>query len=203
MIAVNKRTPEILFLALYNDDSPEDPCAMGEWTVHSFSPRHNAYKDPQSFDFDAMRPQFEEGSAFMLSYFEHGQCQWSLQDEGADCPWDSVSKAGILVWQGKPEDMPGTLEERREWARGFLKTYTDWCNGEVYGYALTDEAGEHVDGCSGYYGHDLDYMFQEIRRATNGATVKVLPDCGASGLADSYRATTGEQTTAKKIVTYR
>jgi len=32
-----------------------------------------------------------------------------------------------------------------------LKTYTQWMNGDVYGFILHDEDGEHQDSCWGFY----------------------------------------------------
>ena len=32
-----------------------------------------------------------------------------------------------------------------------IDMYNKWCNGEVYRFTLYDEAGEYVDGCSGFY----------------------------------------------------
>lgn len=47
----------------------------------------------------------------------------------------------------KPKDWKKQVEEE-------LKTYTQWCNGEVYYFVLYDEDGEMVDSCGGFYNID-------------------------------------------------
>jgi len=41
-----------------------------------------------------------------------------------------------------------------------------WMNGEVYGYVVEDEKGNHVHSCWGYY--DMDLCLQEARAAVDG-----------------------------------
>lgn len=37
-------------------------------------------------------------------------------------------------------------------AQGFCEYYTDWANGNIWGYVIEDEDGEHVDSCWGFIG---------------------------------------------------
>lgn len=109
---------------------------------------------------DELAAKLESGLAFFLSYYEHGGCAWSLSDEGMQCDFDSVSMAGILVWP-HPEDEIGakSLSDRAEDARGFLKEYNAWANGDGYGYSIEDGDGEDIDSCWGFYGDD--YMLND------------------------------------------
>lgn len=166
----------------------------GQWQHISFSNRHYNYEHPDKY----LRPIYNErgrlqgveprsiglrrkmqvGLAYVLSYFEHGQCEWGLQGETFQCQWDTAQIAGLLIWPHKPNEMGAkTPEDRAEDARNFLKVYTDWCNGEVYGYRVTtqqldpddpdylDEDGDEISSCWGYFGSDSDYMKQEIQSA--------------------------------------
>jgi hypothetical protein len=153
------------------DYSAEDPCSYDGWKVHSFGRRHSNYADPRDVGFDddgqpteELREKLKKGLAFKLSYFEHSNCGWSLQGEGYDCPWDSVNFAGLLVWEQDEGDLgPSTFEERQKDARGFIETYTDWCNGRCFGYRAAkvrdcptcgqeEEVDDHVDSCWGFIG---------------------------------------------------
>ena len=40
----------------------------------------------------------------------------------------------------------------RRCAQGEINTYLSWANGDVYGYVVEDENGEHLDSCWGFYG---------------------------------------------------
>jgi len=148
---MKKHTPKNITVGLYHDECPDCPTEFSDWKLVSFNQRHNSFGEIE--DLEELKKRIKEGTAFSLSYFEHGQCSWSLSGEGSNCPWDSVSYAGVLYWEGegKPEE---------EWARGFLEEYTNWCNGNVYGYTIEDEDGEEVDSCWGFY--DAEYMFAEI-----------------------------------------
>ena len=192
------------------DDNQEKPEGTG-WTLYSFSRRHASFKHPDNFttpddpeiEPSALQKEVAEklkvGHAFWLSYFEHSGCVWSLQGQGPECRWDSVHKAGIVIFD-TTEDclMPETwtLEERAKDAAGFLETYTCWCNGEVYGYQIAEvthckECGHEIvkedpdDSCWGFYGNDIEYMASEVRAALDGdADVTIAGD--AKFLADHH-----------------
>lgn len=42
----------------------------------------------------------------------------------------------------------------RHCAQGEVETWKEWADGEVYGYIVENEFGEHVDSCLGFYGDD-------------------------------------------------
>lgn len=121
---------------------------------------------------------------WFLSYFEHTTCRWGLQGTMSGMPdfrWDGTEFAGFLEvtvpdderewWDGRPE------EDRREAAESFVQEYTDWANGEVYGYEIEeleptktcDLGYEHeqigeVDSCFGFIG--FDNIQDEVRGIT-------------------------------------
>ena len=125
-------------LEIYHADYPDDPNEDGLWRVHSFCRRHMHFTDPDEFATPESVDAVKEGQAFYLSYFEHGNCVWSLMDEGPQCRFDSVRIAGYLEYygEGKPTEAD---------AREFLEYYTDWCNGSLYDVQLLDEDGDYID----------------------------------------------------------
>lgn len=144
---------------LYSPDV-ESPCENDGWKVYSFSTRHKNYADPEHFR-DAngkttlgIRNKLRAGTAFFLSYYEHGNCQWSLNGEGPYCPWDSRNMAGIIVWEQDIDNLgPKTYEERESDARAFLKVYTDWVNGDIYFFSI-EQDGHPIDSCRGLIGDE-------------------------------------------------
>ena len=50
--------------------------------------------------------------------------------------------------------MRKALYYARQCAKGEIETFLAWAEGEVYGYIVEDEDGEHLDSCWGYYGDD-------------------------------------------------
>ena len=51
---------------------------------------------------------------------------------------------------------------------GEVETYDQYLTGDVYGYVVRDEAGEHVDSCWGFFG--LEYACQEAKAALASAS---------------------------------
>ncbi len=168
---------------LADDSSPDDPSEFdGAWKLYSFNRRHRSYKDPQAFFPDGkpsigLRRKLDVGTAFVLDYFEHGNCVWSISGGGPECAWDTSHGAGLLVWEHPVKDMGAKTRDGREKdARLFLETYTCWCNGEVYGYSIDEVVTlpcghtetRHVDSCFGFYGNDIAYMAEQVRAAIDG-----------------------------------
>ena len=173
-----------LNIKFWHDDCAEDPCNNDGWKVYSFSTRHYNFKDPDDFrDDEAFARKRHEGLAFPLSYYEHGQCLWSLVSElpaAAQCPFDSVVHAGFIVWEQNDDDIGAkTFLDRQADARAFIERYTEWCNGHVFGYTVEafrscecckqdvelDEAGADMDlpSCGGYFDSELSGALIDLR----------------------------------------
>lgn len=164
-------------LELWYDGDTECPCDNDGWKLYSFNHRHINYKDPQvlltagdgtAFDSE-LQAKLDNGLAFICSYFEHGQCTWMLRggSKWASLPdkqWDGTAVAGLLVWECDEDDLgPKTVKDRAKDAENFLEQYTDWANGNCYGYTITDETDEDIDSCGSFIGDK--YFASEIKSA--------------------------------------
>ena len=201
----------IVFVELVHDQDAMNPCDMdGMGHVWSFNRNHSNYL--RDFEFpdtkDACRTKLYEQygkDIVVLGYFEHGGSIWHVEDElpagtEGDYQWDGVSFAGIwepdrtildVIPKGKH-----TGKARRTWmlkqARACCETYTQWCNGEVYGYDIEafkqrmhsdderafDEPDDYRfddavynDSCFGYYGRT---SVQEAMRESAASCLKAL-----------------------------
>lgn len=195
--AETKRTIE-----LWHDEDGEDPLTWDDWEMWSFSRRHASFKHPDEFDLSdpenfGLRSKLRAGTAFWLRYYEHGRCEWALAGEGSPgsgCPWDSVSRAGILIWNGRPGDLGPSPEARRERARNLLEVYTAWANGDVYGYSVMESCGECgrsadvEDSCGGFYGTDAstEYMIDQALKSAGVPFEQVRWEGDAAFLADCW-----------------
>jgi hypothetical protein len=153
-----------LTVEIFHDPDVESPSEDGSaWQLHSFSRRRIGFRDPEKL-FPGGKPglglrnKLNAGTAWMLSYYQHGPCRWMLADEprgvlAGDWRWDGVDVAGVLVWPLSAAELGlRTLADRRADAAAFLESYTDWCNGETFGYALTDQDGHATGGSCGLIG---------------------------------------------------
>jgi hypothetical protein len=186
MDAIESRTIEhdgqTYRIAIYADaDAPnplEDWDEMG--TILSLNRRHRNF-DPAGVE-EAIS---NNPDAVPLSYYEHGLSLWSVAGElpvDCRCRWDSVSFAGIWLPDAQ------TLESARNYggqtrqlfmrqrARQACEVYTQWCNGDVYGYEIErirtcKECGtgnpESLDSCWGFFG--LDTCLSEAQAAVAAA----------------------------------
>ncbi len=165
-------------ISIYADpDAPnplKDWCEMG--TILSLNRRHanfdpSGVEEALSYDPDAVP----------LSYFEHGLCLWAVAGElpsECRCRFDSVSFAG--VWLPDAETLRSARNYggrtrqlfMRKRARQACEAYTQWCNGDIYGYEVErvttcEECGagkpEPLDSCWGFFG--LDYCLSEAQGA--------------------------------------
>jgi hypothetical protein len=156
-------------ISLYPDHFAENP--LQDWSemgqIFSLNRRHENY-DPEAIEA-AIR---SNPDAVPLSYYEHGLCRWAVSGEFpmvANCPFDSVSFAGL--WLPDAETIGSasglTQAERRrfmeERARQAAEVYTQWCNGEVYGFEIErmtactccgSEQAEPLESCWSFYGFE-------------------------------------------------
>ena len=179
----------------------EDPTQFdGSWTLYAFSNRMNHSADPESVGFEigenghypsiGLRRKLAVGTAFMVSYFEHGNCKWGLagsMDRMFGFWWGGVANAGLLVWEHPVSDMGAkTYQDRAKDASITLDLYTDYCNGNGYGYVIEDPAVdedgfiESDDSCFGFYGSDAVGMADYIASAVAGHRWEIVDsECGS------------------------
>lgn len=86
------------------------------------------------------------------------------------CPWDSgqvgfafITRADVLKEYGGNRLTKAIIEKAENLIRGEVETYDTYLRGEVYGYVIEDEDGDHLDACWGFYG--IDYATQEGQAA--------------------------------------
>lgn len=135
------------------DPSKEDCTGWQEFRV--VDSQRDADELSELLELPETQKALETGRAFLFEKYEHGQVRYALRGESSmvDRQWDVSPVAGFM-WA---DDEWGPDTNMEEAARGFLETYTAWCNGEVYGVIretfdadlnqLTD------DSCWGYIGH--------------------------------------------------
>lgn len=140
-----------------------------EFTTEWNGEEGDASKDVLTEDAKTLKAKLEEGLAYFLSYSEHGECSWDINEapkRSRGVNFDRRTVGGLLVWEHDADDMGAkTPEDRKKDAERFLETFNEWANGHCYGYRCEDEDGDDVEdaSCWGFYGNDLDYMFENLR----------------------------------------
>lgn len=182
-------------LVINNVSDAESPLEYSPWALVSFDRRdanHIVNFNPGGV---GIRQKMRGATAFLLDYFEHGLCAWSLRGEGTQCRWDTTGCAGIILGDYK-ELKHLSHEDRRQDARDMVHRYTDWCNGSVYEYALVTEhvcsqcTHRHLNwGDAEWSGtwYDTDDMLSFIRSDLKHSEHKLTGISGdAAWLADHH-----------------
>jgi len=171
------------YVGIEPDDCPENPLEHSDYELISFNRRHINAGDPEELGWFKNGPNptpklkklMDKDLAFILSYYEHGNCLWQLRDAphvpGSDCPWDSVSVAGLLIYTGEMKDAP-SKELRVKVAQGLVRSYSEWANGEVYSWLIENKHGETIDSRCGLFG--LEYAEQSLKEALSNLPQKKI-----------------------------
>jgi hypothetical protein len=107
-----------------------------------------------------------------LYMYDHGNV--SLSTGSFSCPWDSgqvgyvyVSKEDVITEYG--DWTAETVAKATKCLEGEVETYSQYINGDVYGYIIKNEELEEIDdgSCWGFY--DDEYCEQEAKRVVDHA----------------------------------
>lgn len=163
-------------IELFYDDVIDSPAEWGNFKLVTFNWSNYASSskvtdvDPSDYFTDNGKPRaglaskLRAGTAFLVDYFEHGNCRYSVAGGHRD-QWDTTPNAGIIFLEKHLTD-GADFEQRKAIAEQELEAYTQWANGEVYGYTITDARGEIVDSLCGLY--DLGAVADNIRDVVDG-----------------------------------
>lgn len=108
-----------------------------------------------------------EWVAFPLFMYDHSGTIYKASEGGNpfSCQWDS-GRIGIIALKKSEFYGPDHAEHGKpyiETANGICDNYTEWANGEIYGYVVEDETGEQLDSCWGFIGTWDSYVLEQGR----------------------------------------
>lgn len=141
-------------VTLLYDDAPDSPADWGNYKLVTFDCRLITDVDRSEYFNDDDMPNTEldamikSGKAVPLEYYKHSGCIYrpATEDNGTE-------PDGFIIFEDAYiKDV--SYDDRQKYAAGDLETYTQWANGEVYGYRVTDQDGEEIESLYGVYGAD-------------------------------------------------
>lgn len=117
----------------------------------------------------------EENPAVILPLYMYDHSGISISTSPFSCRWDSGQIGFILVSKKKAlEEFGGKIvsaklkQKLQAILEGEVETYTQYVEGDVYGFQIVDEDDDIIDSCYGFYGSDhkesgmLDYIDHEL-----------------------------------------
>ena len=104
---------------------------------------------------------FSEYIALPLYLYDHSGI--TMATTPFSCRWDSGKVGYIYVSKAKVREEYNwkvITAKRREtierYLLGEVETFDQYIRGDIYGFEVVDENGEHVDSCWGFYGQDWE-----------------------------------------------
>jgi hypothetical protein len=108
---------------------------------------------------DIVNNSDNSGVTIPIYAYVHGGIR--LNTKPFNCPWDSgqagfisLNRKQFLENMGYKRMSAKRLEEAKKQLLSELETYFQYIHGEIYGYIITDDEGEQVDSCWGFYGKE-------------------------------------------------
>lgn len=113
-------------------------------------------------DFDQWWKENGKGG-IRLPLFLYDHSGLTMNTRGFSCPWDSgqvgwiyATRETILKEWAAPKRISKLARDKAEtYLRGEVETFDQYLTGDVWGYVIEDDDGNHLDSCWGFYGQDF------------------------------------------------
>lgn len=161
-------------IEIFYDENTENPLHawdvwIGEMWVwgYSFGHHNNEGSMAEVFEEHIDDPRYR---LIPLSVYDHSGVK-VYTGTHQKCRWDSGALGCIIIdLESLPEWAEGeNVEQLDKYAEQMVETLNRYLSGEVYGFVISDENGEELDSCWGYYEDVHEYWYP------NGNGSGVLP----------------------------
>lgn len=114
----------------------------------------------EQVEADRIKEVMEDDSMIGLWVYAYIHSGIVLNTSPFSCPWDSgksgcifVSKEKVLKEWNRKRMSPKLLKQVLSCLEAEVKVFSAYLSGEVYGWQIEDEEGNHLDSCYGYYSY--------------------------------------------------
>lgn len=169
LISTYKKDGKVL--EIYYDACPQNPREwdnLGKMVCfhkrYNLGDKHN-YRASDYNSWEEVREAIERdyNVAVILPVYMYDHSGIILSTNPFKCRWDSGQVGWIFVTKEKLRKEFGVRritkkikEKAREILAEEVNVYSDYIEGNVFGYILKDENGEELDSCWGFYGIDFN-----------------------------------------------
>lgn len=165
-------------IKIYLDDephgSPRDWSILGTMTCFH---RRYCLGDKHEYTVEDLQELVDRPDVFSLPLYLYDHSGITMRTTPFGCRWDSGQVGYIWVTKEKVRqefEVKRVTQKIEEKALKFLRDevymYDLHIRGEIYGYVVEDENGEHIDSCWGFYGDPHEYMVEEAKGNIDYAT---------------------------------
>jgi len=147
-------------LEIVNDIDPINPREDMEFsTIYYSSSRYNLGDKRVSKDY--IESIMEDKEIVYLPVYAYIHSGVMLNTSGFSCPWDSGMSGVIAVSKDKIRQEYNTkritqkiLDQVNNRLKAEVEEFSQYLNGEVYGFQVKDETGDIVESCYGFYSEE-------------------------------------------------
>jgi len=146
-------------IKIYPDECPESPRDWDNLGTILYHSRHYVLGDRDA-SAEEMQDIMNDPDNIWLPVYAYIHSGVLLNTTGFHCPWDSGQSGIIYIEKSKAFEEFGwkklTKARRRKLETRLaqeIETFSQYCEGAIYGYVVEDGQGETVDSCWGFYGH--------------------------------------------------
>lgn len=119
-------------------------------------------------EMEEMKRLLASGDIIALPVYMYDHSGLTVRTYPFSCRWDSgllgwiyVTKSEVRKEYGVKRISKQLAEKVKRILKGEIETLDQYLTGDVWGYIIEDENGEHVDSCWGFYGRE--YCEQEAK----------------------------------------
>lgn len=110
---------------------------------------------------------------YPVTKYEHGGVSYSL---GTVHGFDNSNNGFYIITEKTQKEVGTNKKDFEKQVRQELKTYTEWANGEVYGFDTIDEFGNSIESVWGFVGdYNESGLMQQAREAVDYYMVNNYP----------------------------
>ncbi len=148
-------------------DTPRDWENLGEMICfhgrYNLGDKDHDYRDSDYSGWEEMEEaiQKEEDAAVILPIFMYDHGGITVSTSPFSCNFDSgrvglifVSKEKVRKEYGWKRITNNRIKKITEYLEGEVKTYDQYLTGDVWGFIIEDDEGEHLESCWGFYGRE-------------------------------------------------
>lgn len=158
--------------------SPRDWSILGTMTCFH---RRYLLGDKHEMSVEDLQEIVDRPDVISLPLYLYDHSGITMRTSPFSCPWDSGQLGYIWVTKEKIREefkAKRVTQKIEDKAILLLKDevymYDLHIRGEIYGYVIEDEDGEHIDSCWGFYGDPHEYMVSEAKGIVDNITDEQL-----------------------------
>lgn len=143
-------------------------CYTKECRLENLTENCNGWEEVE----EVLKNEFKAVVILPLYLYDHSGLSMKTYRHGIHASWDCgcvgfiyATREKVLQEYGKKKITKSLLEKIENLLIAEVQTYSQYLEGNVYGYVIRDENNENVDSCWGFFG--IDYVIEEAKNQLN------------------------------------